>query len=86
MRLNLRALTITGAILVGGSFGLTGLVNLVFPSYGVAFLDIGSSLYPGYGGAGGIGSVLVVTLYGLLDGAVAGAVFAWIYNAFAGRE
>jgi hypothetical protein len=53
---------------------------LAFPSYGGAFLDLGASIYPGYQGPDGIGSVIVVTLYGLVDGAIGGAVLAWLYN------
>jgi len=40
-----------------------------------------SSVYPGYHADPSIGSVIVGTLYGLVDGAVGGALFAWIYNA-----
>jgi len=41
-----------------------------------------SSVYPGYKAAGTLGSVVVGTLYALLDGAVGGALFAWLYNTF----
>ena len=44
---------------------------------------LGASIYPGYHGPAGFGSVIVVTLYALLDGLVCGALFAWLYNAFA---
>jgi hypothetical protein len=40
-------------------------------------------MYPGYEPGPGIGSVLTGTLYGLVDGAIGGAVFAWLYNLFA---
>lgn len=83
MTLNIKALAIVGAVFTGGSFLLVGLLNLIFSSYGVGFLELGASLYPGYDGPGGFGSVIVVTLYGLLDGAVAGAIFAWLYNVVA---
>lgn len=84
MSLNIRALAIVGAILVGGSFFLLGLANLIFPSYGGAFLELGASIYPGYHGPGGFGSVIVVTLYAAVDGAIGGAILAWLYNFFAG--
>lgn len=83
MSLNIRALAITGAILWGGAYLLVGLANLIFPSYGVGFLELGASVYPGYHGPSGFGSVLVVTLYALVDGAVCGALAAWLYNFFA---
>lgn len=41
-----------------------------------------SSVYPGYKTVGGFGSVTVGTLYALVDGAVGGAIFAWLYNSF----
>ncbi len=80
MSLNIKAAAVAVAIVSGGSFLLIGLLNLIFPSYGVAALELGASVYPGYHGASGFGSVLVVTLYGLLDGAVGGAILAWLYN------
>lgn len=83
MTLNIKALTLTGAVLWGGCFLLVGLANLVWPSYGHAWLELGASIYPGYQGPGGFGSVIVVTLYAVLDGAVCGAILGWVYNAFA---
>lgn len=83
MQLNIKALAIAGAVIWGGGFLLLGLVNLFARSYGVAFLELGASIYPGYHGPGGFGSVIVVTGYALLDGAVTGAIFAWLYNLFA---
>ncbi len=80
MLLNVKAAAITGAILAGGTFFLVALGNLVFSSYGVAFLDLGASLYPGYKGPGGFGSVVVVTMYALVDGFIAGAILSWLYN------
>ena len=86
MSLNIRAIALTAAVLWGGCFFLTSLANLVWPSYGGLWLDLGASIYPGYNGPSGFGSVLVLTLYGFLDGAIAGAIFAWLYNAFAGGQ
>ncbi len=59
------------------------MLNVLFPPYGVAFLELGASIYPGYDGPAGFGSVIVVTLYAAVDGAVAGAVLAWVYNLVA---
>ncbi len=84
MKLSLRSLTITAAVLWGGSFLVVSGANLLWPPYGAAFLEIMSSLYPGYEAAGTPGSVIVGTLYAILDGAIGGAFFAWIYNCFAG--
>ena len=84
MKLSLKSLTITAAVLWGISFFLVSVANLIWPPYGAAFLNAMSSLYPGYESIGTFGSVIVGTLYALLDGAVGGAVFAWLYNIFAG--
>ena len=83
MTLNIRALTIVGAVVTGGSLFLMGLANLIWNSYGVVFLQLAASIYPGYHGPAGFGSVIVVTLYGLVDGAVCGAILGWLYNAVA---
>ncbi len=59
---------------------------MVWPTYGVAFLQLVASIYPGYHATGTFGSLIVATLYGVLDGVVCGLVFGWLYNYFAGRE
>ncbi len=83
MSLNIKAAAVAGAVVWGGGFLLVGLLNLIFPSYGVAFLELGAAIYPGYHAAAGLGSVIVVTLYALLDGAIGGAILAWLYNVVA---
>jgi len=42
-----------------------------------------SSVYPGYHATRSIAEVIVGTLYGVVDGLVGGAVFAWLYNQLA---
>jgi hypothetical protein len=80
MSLNIKALAITGGILWGACCLLVGLLNLIFPSYGAAMLEMAGSVYPGYSGPGGFGSVIILTLYAVVDGAVCGALLAWLYN------
>jgi len=80
MKLSVKGLAITAAIVWGGAIFLTGLLNLIWMGYGVAFLDMARSIYPGYAGTAGFAGVIVGTLYGVVDGAVGGAVFAWLYN------
>lgn len=84
MKLSLKSLTITAAVLWGVIVFLVAVANLIWPPYGAAFLNTVSSVYPGYEVTGSFGSVIVGTLYALLDGAIGGAVFAWLYNIFAG--
>ncbi len=73
--------------LIWGVLGmfLTGLANLIWPGYGQALLYVMASVYPGYQGTPSVGQVIIGTLYGLLDGAVVGAVFAWLYNTCSAR-
>jgi hypothetical protein len=56
------------------------LANLLWPPYGGGFLQLLASIYPGYTAEPTFGSVLNVTLYALIDGALGGLVFAWLYN------
>lgn len=86
MRLDIRALTITAAIVWGGALFLVGLVNLVAAGYGTALLETMGSIYPGYAGPDGFGSVVVLTVIGLVDGAIAGFFVAWIYNLLVQRS
>lgn len=85
MRLDPKALAWTVGFLWGGAMLLGGLANLAYPAYAVDFLQWAASIYPGYHGPDGFGSVIVATLYGLVDGAVCGFLLAWLYNRFAGR-
>ena len=64
MKLSIRALAITTAIIWGGAVLIAGLANLIWPSYGAAFLEVVASIYPGYHASSTIGSVIVGTLYG----------------------
>jgi hypothetical protein len=85
MRLNISAVGMAFGVLWGGSILVVGVAHLIWPSYGQAFLQLCASIYPGYTPGTGIGSVVTGTIYGLVDGAFGGAVFAWLYNLFAAR-
>ena len=80
MKFNVGALALAIGLFWGGSIFLVGIVNLVVPEYGRAFLLLAASLYPGYSGGTSFGQVIIGTLYGLVDGAIGGAIFAWLYN------
>ncbi len=84
MKLSISSLATTLALLWGGAVLFCGLANLLWPSYGAAFLQLVSSVYPGYHATRSVGSVVVGTLYALLDGAVCGFLFGWLYNRLAG--
>lgn len=83
MKLSLKSLAISIALLWGLSFLFVSLINLFLPSYGGAFLELMSSIYPGYKPVGTLNSVVVGTLYALVDGAVGGVLLGWFYNLFA---
>jgi hypothetical protein len=82
MSLNVKALALTAALVWGGAILLVGVGNQISAGYGSAFLDLIASIYPGYTPSG-FGSVIVATLYGMLDGLVGGAIVAWLYNKIA---
>jgi hypothetical protein len=69
----------------GGAMLVIGIANLMWPGYGIVFLDLMGSLYPGYS-PGGFGSVIVGTLYALVDGFIGGMILAWLYNMFAAKS
>lgn len=87
MKLNVEAMAISLALIWGVlAMFLVGVANLIRPGYGQAFLNLMASLYPGYNGTASIGQVMIGTLYGLLDGAIGGALFAWLYNRFVAMD
>ena len=83
MKLSVKALALSAGILWGAAVFLVGIGHLIWPGYGTAMLELAASVYPGYS-VGGFGSVIIGTLYAMVDGAIAGAVFAWLYNALLG--
>jgi len=80
MRLNIFAFSVAAGLLWGGIVLMVAVANLVWPEYGVAFLELTASIYPGYAPGTGPGSVITGTLYGLADGTIGGAIFGWLYN------
>ena len=83
MKIDTKALGLTASICWGATLFFVGIANLVCSGYGQAFLDVMASIYPGYTAAASFGQVMVGTLYGMVDAAVAGVVLAWLYNRLA---
>jgi hypothetical protein len=83
MRLSVRGLALGAGLLWGGVLFVIAVLDLIFPLYGFAFLHVMRSVYPGYAAASGLPGAFVLALYGLVDGAVCGALFGWLYNRFA---
>ena len=75
MKVSLKAIAMSSAILWGSAMLLVGLIHLAVPSYGADFLRIMSSVYPGADTAPNLGRVLLGAVYGFVDGGVAGLLF-----------
>ena len=61
MKLNVKALAFAVALVWAGAIFVTGLVNLIWPGYGEAFLQMVGSVYPGYSGGTSFLQVLLGT-------------------------
>jgi hypothetical protein len=85
VKLSLKAMIIGGALFKAFVFLFISLMNLILRPYGGAYLAILSSLYPGYDPVNVPIAVIVGTIYSLLAGALAGLLFACLYNFFADR-
>ena len=83
MKLSIKAIALSAALMWGGCVLMVGLVNLAAPEYGRAFLDLCASIYPGYDADRTFFAVVVGTLYALVDGGIGGAIFAWLHNLLA---
>ena len=81
MKLNVKACALACGLLWGvGLFALTWWIILFEGATGdITFIG---RLYRGYS-ITPVGSVIGLA-WGLIDGAVGGAIFAWLYNLFAG--
>jgi len=80
MKLSIKALAITAAIIWGGALLIVGSANMMFPGYGLDFLEVIGSIYPGYQPGTGLSSVIIGSLYGFVDAGIGAAIFAWLYN------
>jgi ABC-type phosphate transport system permease subunit len=86
MRLNLSALTISLAVVWSASVFITGVAHSIWPGYGRSFLLVLASIYPGFSASGSFGDAIVGSLYALVDAAVIGFIFGWLYNLIAGAK
>jgi hypothetical protein len=79
-KLSVKAFVLAGGTLWGSALLLVGLFNLASPNYGKVFLDAIGSVYLWHPGTASLGSVMILAGLAFLDGAIAGFIFAWIYN------
>jgi hypothetical protein len=82
MKLSIKAMAMTSAVVWGGAVLTVGVANIIRPKYGKEFLRVVASIYPGYHARPTLGNVAIGTAYGVVDGAVGGALCAWLYNCF----
>lgn len=80
MKFNIGALSATIGLFWGGAILIVGVSNLIWAGYGSAFLQLAASIYPGYKADATLAQVIIATIYGLVDGAIGGAIFAWLHN------
>ncbi len=82
MKLSIKALTLTAAIVWSAAILMIAGTNLFYPDYGLGFLEMLASIYPGYHPGSGAGSIITGSLYGFVDASICAAVFAGLYNFF----
>jgi hypothetical protein len=85
VKLSVKSLVIAAAFLNALCFLFVSLLNLILPPYGGAYLALLTSLYIGYDPLAPPISLIIGTLYSLIAGGVAGALFGWLYNSFVER-
>lgn len=78
--LSVKALAFAGSLVWAGAVLFVGICNLIWPAYGVAFLESLASIYPGVQITATPVSVLIGAVYAAVDGAIGGALIAWLYN------
>ena len=83
MKLNLKALSLSFGLVWAGAVFLTTLLS-VPTGYGKGFLELLTSLYPGYS-VSWTGSIIGL-IYAFVDGLISALIFGAIYNAFVPKE
>jgi hypothetical protein len=73
---------IAGALFNAICFLVVALLNILMPGYGGKYLEMLTSFYIGYHPETGPISIIIGTFYALVAGALEGALFGWLYNAF----
>jgi hypothetical protein len=82
-KLDVKACAAASAVLWSGTVFTVAVVSTFRPRYGKEFLQLVSSIYPGYKARRTLGQAAIGASYAALDGAAGGALFALLYNRFA---
>ena len=83
MKLSIKGVAIACGLIWGLAVFLVVIGSMIKEDYGAEFLAVIHSVYPGFEATASIGQAVIGGLYGLVDGLVGGALFAWVYNRFA---
>ena len=86
MKISIKALVNSIAIMCGIIVFLCGIINMIWPTYATEFLQVLESIYPGYHSNGSFTSVILATLYSVVYGMICATLFGWIYNWFVDVE
>jgi len=92
VKLNVKGFGLAAGLLLGGCLLVVGLAATYLgvkegnSYYGKDFMLAMASIYPGYKGTPEMSASLIGALYGFVDGFIGGAIFAWLYNRFAGSS
>ena len=81
MQLSIKNFAISCSIIWGLAILIISTSNFIWPTYGGVFLTVVASIYPGYEAMQGVNSIIVGTLYAIVDAGIGGAIFAWLYNS-----
>lgn len=81
MKLSVKALALTSGILWGGAVWFATLWLLLW-GYDGSLIQQLDHFYIGYSFS--IAGAFIGLVYGFIDGAIGGALFAWIYNRLSG--
>ena len=84
MKVSLRAIAIAAGVLWGGAILFLGLINLASPSFGLSFLQVISSVYPGFHASRTIGDRKEATALGA-DRLMASMALAALANGASGH-
>lgn len=77
-KLSVKGCAFAAGVMWGAAILFLGV--LATRGHGLPLMRAFASLYPGYQPT--FFGVLIGTVWGLIDGCIAGALFAWVYNHF----
>lgn len=81
MKFSVKGLALASGIFWGVSLFLWTLLNAQGVEWGYSALDLFTEIYPGYDIT--VQGAFYGLVFGFVDGAIGGAIIAWLYNRFA---